>query len=272
MRSIKYLIVVFVICLYGCSEQTTNPPSQDSDENQLIQVSKEDFSTEDIPKYDYYAKQGWTLTFQDEFNDLEVSSEKWNKLNSGYKDHGRKHHYLPGQVTSSSGILKLQVDNKPFQSYPYRSGAVTTQGLHEQLYGKFEIRAKLPVGQGLLPAIWLLPTNHAAYPEIDIVEMLGQLPNEIWHVGHSKPGKREYQVSNIDGSEWHLYTLDWTKKEIIFSIDDIERFNIKNFANTSMYLLMNVTVGGVWVGDPDRETKFPSYMEVDYVRIYSKNN
>lgn len=102
--------------------------------------------------------------------------------------------------------------------------------------------------------------------------MLGQLPNEIWQVAHIGTNNRKYQVNNMDGSEWHLYSLDWTKEELIFSIDGIETFKIDNFANTSMYLLMNVTVGGVWVGNPDHETKFPSSMEVDYVRIYSKNN
>lgn len=261
-----------VICLYGCSEQRSQPPSQDSREDHLIQVSKEDLSTKDIPHYDHYAKQGWTLTFQDEFEDQEVSSSKWNKLNSGYKDHGRLHHYLPEQVSSSDGTLKLRVDDESYNSFPYRSGAVTTQGLHEQLYGKFEIRAKLPVGKGLLPAIWLLPTDHSAFPEIDIVEMLGQQPNQIWHVAHIGPNKKEYQVTNIDGSEWHVYTLDWTREELIYSIDGMERFKIDNFVNTSMYLLLNITVGGVWVGNPDDKTDFPANMEIDYVRIYSKNN
>ena len=244
----------------------------DTSEEQIIQVSQNDLSTENIPNYDQYTKQGWTLVFQDEFDEAEVSSSKWNKLNSGYKDHGRLHYYLPEQVSSSSGTLKLQVDNEPYDSYPYRSGAVTTQGIHEQLYGKFEIRAKFPKGQGFMPAIWLLPADNSAFPEIDIAEMLGQIPNEIWHVGHKGPGDREYKVTNIDGSQWHLYTLDWTKEAIIYSIDGIERLKINNFANTSMYLLMNVTVGGVWVGDPNQETTFPSIMEVDYVRIYSKQD
>jgi len=244
-----------------------------SNEDQIIQVSQEDFSTKEIPNYDQYTKQGWTLSFQDEFDETEVSSSSWNKLNSGYKDHGRLHHYIPEQVSSSLGTLKLQVDDQPFNNFPYRSGAVTTQGLHEQLYGKFEIRAKLPLGQGLLPAIWLLPTDHSAFPEIDIAEMLGQLPNEIWHVVHKGPDEKDYAVTaNIDGSDWHIYTLDWSKDEIVFYIDGIERFKTDNFANTSMYLLMNVTVGGVWVGDPTNETKLPAHMEVDYVRIYSKNN
>ncbi|WP_419961702.1 glycoside hydrolase family 16 protein [Psychrobacillus sp. BM2] len=217
-------------------------------------MSQENFSTEEIPNYDQYIKKGWALTFQDEFDGTEVSTNRWNKLNSGYKDHGRLHHYLPEQVFSSSGTLKLQVDNNPFESFPYRSGAVTTQGLHEQLYGKFEIRARLPEGQGFIPAIWLLPKDHSAFPEIDIVEMLGQLPSEIWHVAHKGPGERNCAMTtNVDGREWHLYTLDWSKDELIFYIDGIEKFKTTNFANSAMYLLMNVTVGGVWVGDPNNE-------------------
>lgn len=264
-------IILFIVLLAGCSERVIDAPIIEKEEIEIIKHS-EPVNVE-VPYKDQHTESGWELTFQDEFDLEKISTSKWNKLNIGYKEHGRLHHYLPEQVTSSSGILKLSVTDSPYQSYPYRSGAVTTQGLHEQLYGKFEVRAKFPKGQGLFPAIWLLPADHSSFPEIDIVEMLGQLPNELWHVAHIENGNRAFHLNEqIDGSKWHTYALDWSQDELVFYIDDEVTFRTSNISNTKMYLLMNVTVGGTWVGDPNSITEFPSYMEVDYVRIYQKNN
>jgi beta-glucanase (GH16 family) len=264
-------MILLVVCLTGCSDVSTSSQIPKLQENKTVVVSHEKKPTIDSSYIDEYTKSGWTLTFQDEFEQSELSSLLWNKVNTGYKAHGRLHYYLPEQVTSDLGTLKLNVDNTPYKDFPYRSGAVTTQGIHEQLYGKFEIRAKFPSEQGLFPAIWLLPSNNQSYPEIDIVEMLGQLPTELWHVAHKEDGEREYKLTkDIDGSEWHVYTLDWLANELIFSIDGSEKFRTPNISNTPMYLWMNVAVGGNWVGDPNEKTVFPSSMEVDYVRIYSK--
>ncbi|NME07554.1 glycoside hydrolase family 16 protein [Psychrobacillus sp. BL-248-WT-3] len=277
----RVFMILFIFFLAGCSVPVSDTPVTIEEEQVHTEKAQEEeveiikHPTEpaivEVPYEDQHTGAGWRLTFRDEFDLDQVSSSNWNLLNSGYKDHGRLHHYLPEQVTSDSGVLKLEVSDTPYQSYPYRSGAVTTQGLHEQMYGKFEIRAKFPKGQGLFPAIWLLPTDHSSYPEIDIVEMLGQLPNELWHVAHQKEGSRAFHLNeHVDGSEWHTYTLDWSPNELIFYIDDEITFRTSNVSHTEMYLLMNITVGGTWVGDPDSSTEFPSRMEVDYVRIYQK--
>lgn len=265
-------MILLVVYLAGCSDQFTSSQIPKL-ENKAVVVSHGNIKTIDSSYVDEHTKSGWTLTFQDEFDQTELSSLQWNKVNSGYKEHGRLHYYLPEQVDSSSGTLNLHVNKKPYKDFPYRSGAVTTQGLHEQLYGKYEIRAKFPSGQGLFPAIWLLPSNNKPYPEIDIVEMLGQQPKELWHVAHKNDGERDYKLTRgFDGSEWHIYTLDWHENVLIFYIDGHEKFRTPNISNTPMYLWMNVAVGGTWVGDPNEKTVFPSSMEVDYVRIYSKNS
>ncbi|MEK4523132.1 glycoside hydrolase family 16 protein [Psychrobacillus sp. FSL W7-1493] len=277
---IRAFFIVFIILLCSCNSDPVSNNQITKEEVKEVYEKEEEMRiikhpTEptivEIPHEDHHTVNGWEVTFRDEFDQDHVSASKWNLLNTGYKAHGRLHHYLPEQVTSDSGVLKLEVSDSPYQSYPYRSGAVTTQGLHEQMYGKFEIRAKFPKGQGLFPAIWLLPTDHSSYPEIDIVEMLGQLPNELWHVAHQEEGNRAFHLNEqIDGSEWHTYTLDWSPDELIFYIDGEITFRTSNISHTSMYLLMNVTVGGTWVGDPNATTQFPAYMEVDYVRIYQK--
>ena len=272
-------LILFILILTSCSVPESDTPItkeevevniEKEEETEIIKQPPEPEMIE-IPYTDKHTEAGWQLTFRDEFDANQVSTDKWNLLNEGYKDHGRLHHYLPEQVTSDSGVLKLEVSDTPYQSFPYRSGAVTTQGLHEQLYGKFEIRAKFPKGQGLFPAIWLLPSDYSAFPEIDIVEMLGQLPNELWHVAHKKQGDRAFHLAkHKDGSEWHTYTLDWLPDELIFYIDDEITFRTSNISHTSMYLILNLAVGGTWVGDPNAQTEFPSFMEVDYVRIYQK--
>ena len=268
----RYRLIVIILLLVGCSDPSTKPHIPAPEENLIIELPQEKAIPIDTEYVDEYTQSGWTITFRDEFDQSELSTIRWNKVNDGYKDYGRLHYYLPEQVSIASENLILNVDNNAYGDFPFRSGAVTTKGKHEQLYGKFEIRAKLPSGQGLFPAIWLLPSDGKAYPEIDIVEMLGQLTNEIWHVAHKEAGNREFKLTEgIDGSEWHVYTLDWLEEELIFYIDSKEQFRTPNISNTSMYLWMNVAVGGVWVGDPDEQTIFPASMEVDYVRIYSKN-
>ncbi|MDX1807219.1 MAG: glycoside hydrolase family 16 protein [Paenisporosarcina sp.] len=264
----RYWLILLVIFITGCNRPLTNSqvPTPIKDKETTVSMSSFDSTF-----FNDHEKIEWKLTFQDEFDQPEVSNILWNKLNYGYRDHGRLHFYLPEQVSSTDGILRLQVEKEDFEDYPYRSGAVTTQGNHEQLYGKFEVRAKFPSGQGLLPAIWLLPSNGDPYPEIDIVEMLGQVPNELWHVIHIGDGKREYKLTKgLDGSDWHVYTLIWLENTIIFYIDGTEQFRTDNSVKTSMYLLMNVAVGGTWVGDPNEKTVFPASMDIDYVRIYSQ--
>jgi len=269
----RYRLIVIILLLVGCSDEpSTQPHIPDSEENIIIELPQEKAIPIEPEYVDKYTQSGWKITFRDEFNHPELSTIRWNKVNDGYKDNGRLHYYLPEQVSIASDNLILKVDDREYGDFPFRSGAVTTKGKHEQLYGKIEIRAKFPSGQGLFPAIWLLPSNNKAYPEIDIVEMLGQLPNEMWHVAHREAGNREFKLTEgIDGTEWHVYTLDWLEEELIFYIDGEEQFRTPNISNTRMYLWMNVAVGGVWVGDPDEKTLFPSSMEVDYVRIYSKN-
>ena len=268
----RYFAIIFVFLISACSETNMNTlPSNKEIATAVAEPQNHTSTTLVTSSINESIKPGWKLMFQDEFDASELSTIRWNKIDFGYKDHGRLQHYLPEQISIDSGILSLNVNKTSYQTYPYRSGAVTTEGKHDQLYGKFEVRARFPIGQGLLPAIWLLPSNGDAFPEIDIVEMLGQLPNELWHVAHLGDGQRDFKLTtNINGSEWHIYTLDWLEDELIFYVDGKEQFRTPNISKTSMYLWLNVAVGGTWVGDPDQTTEFPTSMEVDYVRIYSK--
>jgi beta-glucanase (GH16 family) len=159
------------------------------------------------------------------------------------------------------------------------------------LYGRLDIRAKLPFGRGIWPAIWMLPTNNiyggwAASGEIDIVELLGQEPNVIYgtiHYGGSWPKNvhsgDSYKLSEGNFSdEFHIFSLQWEPGEIRWYVDG-EHYQTQTKWTTengvfpapfdqSFHLILNVAVGGNWPGAPDETTTFPQRMMVDYVRVY----
>lgn len=250
-------IFLCVIFLFGCSKHTSL-----SSDTVKSPVTPAQITHAPIEKNSPY-------TFYDEFDSPSHFQQNWQLQYNGYTDHGRLHYYLPTQIRLSNDTLKLKVHKNQYKNFPYRSGAVTTKNTFSQTYGRWEFRAKLPTGQGLFPAIWLLPTNNEAFPEIDIVEMLGQKPNELWQVAHNGVSQISSHLSTqFDGSKWHTYTLDWSIKWLIFYIDGIEQFRTPNISHTPMYIWMNVAVGGVWVGNPDNTTPFPAQMEIDYVRVY----
>ncbi len=172
----------------------------------------------------------------------------------------------------------------------YTSAKLTTKGLQEIRYGRIEARIKLPEGQGLWPAFWMLGENidEIDWPgcgEIDILELLGHEPNTIHHnVHYTNSGNAHEELlgshvlsSGSFSSDYHVFALDWTPQSLVYRIDGqmthqvpIEE-EMKEFMR-SAYLILNVAVGGNWPGDPDDTTVFPQSMYVDYVRLYRQDN
>ena len=160
-------------------------------------------------------------------------------------------------------------------------------------YGKIEVRAKLPYGQGLWPAIWMLPTDweYGGWPlsgEIDIMEIVGHQPNRVYgtiHYGNSWPNNSQsgnaYVLPTGDFSDdYHVFSIEWEENEIRWYVDGL-LYSTQNFWFTPsapypapfdkrFHILLNVAVGGNWPGSPDETTVFPQEMRVDYVRIYEK--
>lgn len=178
--------------------------------------------------------------------------------------------------------------------------------LFNKAYGRFEFRAKLPTGKGVWPAIWLLPQDEkyggwAASGEIDIMEARGQEPDKVLgtlHYGSKWPGNahtgKDYILPDKGTiADFHVYALEWEPGEIRWYVDD-QLYQTQNFwwsssdakgakpANESdlnpwpapfdqpYFMILNVAVGGQFLGNPDRSTTFPAEMVVDYVRIYDK--
>ena len=166
----------------------------------------------------------------------------------------------------------------------YLSGLMNTYEGFKFTHGYVETRAKVPKGQGLWPAFWMLPTHYVEdVPEIDIMEYIGQFPNEAYHTFHyfdpsdnwRKISTPTFETIGPDFSErFHEYSMSWDPEQIIWYVDGVETRRIStadwDIPNQAMFLLANVAVGGSWPRSPDATTEFPAVMEMDYIRVYKR--
>jgi beta-glucanase (GH16 family) len=164
-------------------------------------------------------------------------------------------------------------------SLPYTSGLLTTDTSFAQTYGLYEITAKLPAGQGLWPALWLLPASGAWPPEIDILEALGNAPNTDYMTLHTGTGNTtEGSTTQVPTATtaFNTYAVDWEPTTITFYVNGQQVFQEATPADMHqpMYLLMNLAVGGTgsWPGPPNSSTVFPAQMQISSVEVYASPN
>jgi beta-glucanase (GH16 family) len=260
-------------------------------------------------------KSEWSLVWNDEFNGKEIDRSKWtfdignwivdengNGITRGWGNE-EKEYYTDSNENAFIDDGKLVIKAKKeqvtdqFGTYDYTSAKLKTKGLFSKKYGRYEIKAKLPVGKGLWPAIWMLPEEDkygtwAASGEIDIMEAWGSRPNTVAgtiHYGEGWPNNKytgkEFELPENRGiDKWHTYALEWEPGELRWYVDgelyqtqnrwySKGKDNAANFSypapfDQEFYLVMNLAVGGWFDGEVDETTKFPSQMEVDYVRVY----
>jgi len=230
-------------------------------------------------------KPGWTLTFQDEFDGAAVDATKWVKrykwgeaqINSELQA------YVDDAFQLQNGILTITGDKRSAsyagQTFQYASGVLCS--VHEQKYGTFEARLKVPAGQGMWPAFWLLGQVGApGVNEIDIHEILGHRPSTVYMTVH---WGTDYAAGHkSDGSSWvgpdfsadfHVFGLEWTPDAIIWTIDGVERkrHTGEGVPQVPMYVILNLAIGGMWPGAPDATTPFPGLYQIDYVRAYAQD-
>ncbi len=184
----------------------------------------------------------------------------------------------------SNGVLEIWGEPAPQQALPfiwgrrYVSGLITTKYSFSQLYGVFEIRAKLPKGRGLWPAFWLLPADGTWPPEIDVFEVLGHETGKLFVAAHTKAGGI-HTASGGDAlvpdlsADFHDFAVEWQKEEIRWYLDGVEikRTPAPEDMHKPMYLLANLAIGGGWAGEPDSSTRFPAIYAIDWVRAYRRD-
>jgi beta-glucanase (GH16 family) len=196
----------------------------------------------------------------------------------------------PNAYVSTDGSLHI-VAEQPSPGV-YTSARLKSQSLFSFQYGRVEARMKLPEGQGMWPAFWLLGNNIVtvdwpACGELDVMEHIdGSNPQSHGYDwiqgsihGTSLNGGIQYHPSGFSAAAWHTYGMIWTKGQIQYYVDDpanvYATFNSTTAGGTwpfdagPQFVLLNLAVGGTWPGSPDSTTVFPSEMLVDYVRIYS---
>jgi beta-glucanase (GH16 family) len=237
---------------------------------------------------DNYA--GMTLVWQDEFSGAQLNSSYWTHEtgnNNGWGN-GELQNYQPQNTIVQDGYLTIKA-NKEGSSYT--SSRLISKDKKQFKYGRIDIRAKLPKGQGIWPALWMLGSNISTvnWPkcgEIDIMEMIGGTPEREktafgtlhWDNAGTKvctcdkPGHVLTEGSLND--RFHVFTLKWDAQFITWYVDDVQ-FNKIDITpgeldefQKEFFFIFNVAVGGAWPGNPDASTVFPQRMIVDYIRVF----
>ncbi len=242
------------------------------------------------------AYSGYTLLWSDEFSGYALDTHVWNQ-EQGTGSNGWGNNELeyytrsPRNTFVSGGNLIIEAREEDLGSSKYTSGRMTTQDKKVFRFGRIDIRAKLPVGKGIWPALWMLGTNIAtegwpACGEIDIMELIGKEPSVVYgtlHWGtsgsHQSKGSSLALPSGDFSDEFHVFSIIWQQDSISWYIND-ELFLETNKSdvggynypfNSDQFFIFNVAVGGNWPGSPDNTTAFPERMFVDYVRVFQQN-
>ena len=240
---------------------------------------------------------GYNLVWSDEFSGTALSTDWTFQLGDGCPDlcgwgNQELEYYKKENTNLADGNLTITAKRESVNGKPYTSSRLITKGKKSFTYGRIDIRAKLPKGQGLWPALWMLGENidEVSWPkcgEIDIMEMIGgSKDNQDGTVHGTVHWDNNGNYANYGGStklpfgifndEYHVFSIDWTEKEIIWLLDgvkyhviDISAPGLEEF-HKPFFFILNVAVGGTWPGNPDASTVFPQEMKVDYVRIFQK--
>jgi beta-glucanase (GH16 family) len=249
------------------------------------------------------AVPGWQLAWSDEFNSADGSapdSSKWTLETGGggwgnqeleyYTARSQNAHIQGGNLVITA--LQESYTGPDNVTRSYTSARLKTQNHFSQAYGRFEARLKVPSGQGLWPAFWMLGSDidQAGWPdcgEIDIMENIGKEPaiahGTIHGPGYSGAGGVTAPFTLPGGrfaDGFHIFAVEWEPTAIRFYVDDslyATRTPADLPAGTKwvfdhpFFILLNVAVGGSFPGDPDQTSTFPQTMEVDYVRVYKRS-
>lgn len=243
---------------------------------------------------------GCTLVWSDEFTGSTVDTTKWEFMIGNGQAYG-----LPGwgnselqyytdnithtNATVANGELTITAKQQSLGGYNYTSSRLRTKNKGDWTYGRIEMRAKLPSGQGYWPAFWMLPTattygGWAASGEIDIMESKGSNPGLIYnsiHYGGAYPANVfSTTTTPLVGAagNYHEYAVEWQAGEIRWYIDDVLSATRNSWYSTAgpfpapfdvnFHVLLNLAVGGNFGGNPNGSTVFPGSFVIDYVRVY----
>lgn len=262
---VSYVILLLGVFLFSCNEKEKT-------------ASKEE------------VKQERLLIFEEEFNDSLLNTATWSyDLGDGCPNlcgwgNNERQLYSKENVTLSDGKLLIEATKRDSLYY---SGKIHTKKNFEFQYGTVEVKAKLPTGHGLWPAIWMLGNDidtkgWPACGEIDVMEYVGKKPSVIYTSMHTSSSfgntvnSKQTSIQNIEEG-FHVYKMNWTKEAITFFIDNKEVYqyapkdkNDKTWPyNKPFYLILNMAIGGNFGGPEVDESIFPKDFQIDYIRVYN---
>lgn len=272
-RSSAYGYSLWEFSVYGTGGAPQNPPAKPAD-----------------PTF-----PATRLVFSDEFNGAAGSKPdtgKWT-YDPGVPQNGEIQYYTPNSENASmngQGSLVIEARRQDYQGRQYTSHRMNTGNKFSSQYGRYEARIKVPKGNGLWPAFWMMGSDFLTgrpWPyngEIDIMEVLGRNTNEMYTTLHAPAyngggGYGQKNAAGVDLSQdFHVYAAEWDSRGIRFFLDGRQVFdaNKETVENTRgpwifdhpFYLILNLAVGGDFPGPIDASTPFPAQMLVDYVRVY----
>lgn len=236
------------------------------------------------------------LVWSDEFNGKQINKSKWEHEVNDKGGGNNELQYYTAEARNSfikNGNLVIQAIKEDYKTRKYTSARLRTKNKADFKFGRIDIRARLPKGQGIWPAIWMLPTDevYGGWPksgEIDIMELVGHAPNRLHgtaHYGLDWP-KNVFKSDTLvlasgDFSDtFHVFSIVWEKDVIRWYMDGIRYHELRPADlqphrypfNERFHFILNLAVGGNWPGSPDSTTVFPQQMLVDYVRVYKRKN
>ncbi|OJJ21706.1 glycoside hydrolase [marine bacterium AO1-C] len=238
--------------------------------------------------------KAWELVWSDEFDYTGLpDAERWSYDVGGSGWGNQELQYYTEKRTNNArvanGHLIIEAIKEDFGGMKYTSARLVSKTKGDWLYGKVEVKAKLPAGRGTWPAIWMLPTDwqYGGWPdsgEIDIMEHVGYEEGVVHGTVHTKAYHHSINTQkgasiriNDATSEFHVYSMEWTQNEIKTFVDGEAYFTFRNegggFAvwpfDKRFHLLLNIAVGGSWGGAQGVDDSiFPQKMEIDYIRVY----
>lgn len=235
-----------------------------------------------------YAAPIWKLVWKDEFNGGSINPRYWTKIERGKPDWKNTMSSDPSLFAVKNGnlILRGKVNkNTRKDPSPFITGGISTQGKFSFCYGKIEIRAKLDSAQGAWPALWMLPEK-GSWPdagEIDIMEHLNfdDFAYQTVHSSYTHSPKGGYppkgKTGNIKRNDYNVYGLEWHPTKLVFLINGKETFTYPRMPaevangqwpfNKPFYLLVDMQLGGSWVGAVNPK-QLPVEMHIDWIRVY----
>lgn len=247
--------------------------------------------------------EGMTLVWEDNFNGSSLNTSNWT-FETGRGDNGwgnnELQYYREQNTSLQDGYLIITAKKENFSDAQYTSSRIKTQNKQSFKYGRFDIRAVLPKGQGMWPALWMLGQNFSTvgWPrsgEIDIMELVGGGPsttgrnNKVHGTLHwwndssnsnactCEQGPGYTLSSGTFADEFHVFSIVWDETNIRWYVDNtlfqtinITPANLSEF-HEPFFFIFNVAVGGIWPGSPDATTVFPQRMIVDYIRVFQQN-